>query len=376
MAGKNKGRDLVVPELGEDAAQRQRKKERLRLLESQLKADGENPALSGSEPSTSLTQRKSDRSQVLVSDLNESDIGPAHDVTATESAISQGHSSIGGEDAQPVISSEQFDVSFLSPFQPYSESVNDPFALPTFDTWSGVDIFTLGNGVGSHSRMCDDTTFPCDVDISSELQTSEAATFTFPDDRLLEVPSLVLLKAALQIAQRLNIADLIWDLGANSPFYQGHTFPDSATSSPSSHAPSLQTPSLTINTDSSSAILPAHLRPTTTQILIPHHPILDLLPWPSTRDKLIRVFNLPPHLRPKSAQSPMGLVQLVQDMEDDSGEGVRPDSCDPFETCGWEIGQLMFEKWWWAFETEVVVRSNQARKKRGKKALTMQGSEL
>lgn len=344
------------------------------MLESQLKADGENPTLSGSEPSTS-TWRKSDRSRVLVSDLNESDISPAQDVTGNESALSQELGSIGGEDAQPVISSGQFDVSFWSPFQPYSESINDPCPLPTFDTWSGVDIPTLEHGLGSHSDMFDDTTFPYDVDISSELQTSEAATFTFPDDRLLEVPSLALLKAALHVAERLNIADLIWDLGANSPFYQGHTFPDSATSSLSSHAPPLQTPSLTINTDSSSAV-PAHLRPTTTQILIPHHPILDLLPWPSTRDKLIRVFNLPPHLRPKSAQSPMGLVQLVQDMEDDTGEGVRPDSSDPFEACGWEIGQLMFEKWWWAFETEVVVRSNQSRKKRGKTALTMQGSGL
>lgn len=353
-----------------------RKKERLRLLESQLKAAGDNPTLSGSEPSTSPSQRESDMSQVSVSDLNESDLGPAQDLTATESALFPGLSSIGGEDAQPVVSSEQFDVSFLSPFQPYSESNNDPFPLPTFDTWSGVDISTLGHGVGSHSDMCDDTAFPYDVDICSELQTSEAATFTFPDDRLLEVPSLVLLKAALQVAQRLNIVDLIWDLDANSPFYQGHTFPDSATSSPSSHAPSLQNPSLTINTDLPSAVLPVHLRPTTTQILIPHHPILDLLPWPSTRDKLIRVFNFPPHLRPKSAQSPLGILQLVQDMEDDSGEGVRPDSCDPFEVGGWEIGQLMFEKWWWAFETEVVVRSNQARKKRGKKALTIQGSEL
>lgn len=313
---------------------------------------------------------------MLVSDLNESDIGPAPDVSSTKSALSQGLGISGREDAQPVISSGQFDVSLWSPFQPYSESINDPCSLSTLDTWSEVDISALEHGIASHSDMFDDTAFPYDVDISSELQTSEAATFTFPDDRLLEVPSLVLLRAALQVAQRLNIADLIWDLGANSPFYQGHAFLDSATSSPSSHAPSLQTPSLTINTDSSSAVLPAHLRPTATQILIPHHPILDLLPWPSTRDKLIRIFKLPPHLRPKSAQGPMGLVQLVQDMEDDSGEGVRPDSCDPFHACGWEIGQLMFEKWWWAFETEVVVRSNQARKKRGKNALTMQGSEL
>lgn len=347
------------------------------MLESQLKADGESSTPSGSESSTSLSQRKSSQSQALISGLDESGNGPAQDVASTEFALHQGLSSIGDEDTQPVISSEHFDVSFLSSFQPYSESTNDSFSLPMLDTWPEGDAFTLGNGIGGHSDICKGSTFSYDMDISSELQTSEAAAFTFPDDRLLEVPSLVLLKAALRIAQRLNIANLIWDLGANSPFYQGHTYSQSATASSSSHPPSPQTPSLTISSDSSSSSgIPGHLRPTTTQTLIPHHPILDLLPWPNTRDKLIRVFNLPVHLRPKSAQSPMGLVQLVQDMEDDSGEGVRPDSRDPFEISGWEIGQLMFEKWWWAFETEVVVRSNQARKKRGKKALTLQGSEL
>jgi hypothetical protein len=56
-------------------------------------------------------------------------------------------------------------------------------------------------------------------------------------------------------------------------------------------------------------------------------------------------------------------------MEDVGGEGIRVHSSDPFEAAGWEIGQLMFERWWWAFETETVERSNRGRKERGEKGL-------
>lgn len=255
--------------------------------------------------------------------------------------------------------------------------MNDTFSLSVFDeTCLSLDMLHERVPINGRPDNSSDNILPSNIDVSSELQTSETTIFTFPDDHILEVPSLVLLNAALQVAQRLNIADLIWDLSANSPFCQGDTSKNFSSSSSSSAAASpscLQTPSLTITIDSSSTlVLPNHLRPTTTQRSLPHHPILDLLPWPSTRDKLIRVFNLPPNLRPKSAQSPMGLIQLVQDMEDDGNEGVRVHGPDPCEACGWEIGQLMFEKWWWAFDTEIVFESNLARKKRGEKALTLQ----
>lgn len=315
--------------------------------------------------------------------LSESNSGTARNTITADSASSLKFTNNELDDVQLVIPSNQFDMFLTSPSQLQPCLMNDPFSLSGFDqTDSNLDIFDLGHErapIDGPPDYSSDDIFSSNVDVSTELQSSETATFTFPDDHLLEVPSLVLLNAALQVAQRLNIADLIWDLSAISPFYRGDTSKNCSSSSSSTGASpsSLHTPSLTLASDSSStSVLPYHLRPTTTQRSLPHHPILDLLPWPSTRDKLIRVFNLPPNLRPKTAQSPMGLIQLVQDMEDDGNEGVRVHGGDPYEACGWEIGQLIFENWWWAFDTEIVLESNQARKKRGEKALTLQAYQL
>ncbi|RHZ67358.1 uncharacterized protein CDV56_109304, partial [Aspergillus thermomutatus] len=199
-----------------------------------------------------------------------------------------------------------------------------------------------------------------DCSLSDRLQTYQSSTFSFPDDHMLEIPSLTLLNAAMKVAQRLNIAGMLWDLAAMSPFYQG---PESQTiSSPPSLSSGSSSPSSTAFSSSGGPDdvieLPRHLQPTTSQRLIPHHPILDLLPWPSTRDKLIQVFHLPPEMRPKSAQDPIGLLRFVYDMEDVSGEGIKVRGGNPFTPEVWEIGQVVFERWWWAFDGEIVERSN------------------
>ncbi|GFF37030.1 hypothetical protein IFM51744_03324 [Aspergillus udagawae] len=211
-----------------------------------------------------------------------------------------------------------------------------------------------------------------DCSLSDRLQTYQSATFSFPDDHLLEISSLTLLNAAMKVAQRLNIAGILWDLTATSPFYQG---PESqAISSPPSLSSGASSPSSTaFGPDGADDVieLPRHLQPTTSQRLIPHHPILDLLPWPSTRDKLIQVFHLPPEMRPKSAQDPIGLLRFVYDMEDVKGEGIRVRGGNPFAPEAWEVGQVVFERWWWAFDGEIVERSNYVRMERGEKQLMM-----
>jgi hypothetical protein len=213
-------------------------------------------------------------------------------------------------------------------------------------------------------------------DISTELQNYDASFFNFPDDRILEVPSLTLLNAAMKVAQRLNVTELIWDMTATSPFFQPSFSQQSTTSLPSldslGSSPETSSASLPQATGVSDFDeLPSHLQPTPTQRLIPHHPILDLLPWPGARDKLIQVFNLPIHMRPKSAQDQLGLARLVYDMEDPGGEGMNVRGQDPFSPVVWEIGQLMFERWWWAFESTVVERSNYLRRRRGERDLSL-----
>jgi hypothetical protein len=211
-------------------------------------------------------------------------------------------------------------------------------------------------------------------DLSAELQADDTSFFTFPDDRILEVPSLTLLNAAVKVAQRLNLNNLIWDFTAVSPFYNPESSNNSI-SSPPSLPPVLSTSATSPASSVDLTELPSHLRPTRTQRMIAHHPIIDLLPWPSTRDKLIQVFHLPVSLRPPTAQDPMGLLRLVYDMEDGGGEGMRIIGDDPFEPSVWEIGQVVFERWWWAFEISVVERSNRARGNRGERILSLEGQK-
>ncbi|KAH1608782.1 hypothetical protein KXX44_006600 [Aspergillus fumigatus] len=226
------------------------------------------------------------------------------------------------------------------PFSCFSSAAFFPDLLPSFQSAQST------NSPGG------------DCSLSDRLQTYQTATFSFPDDHLLEIPSLTLLNAAMKVAQRLNIAGILWDLTAISPFYKG---PESQTisSPPSLSSGSSSPPSTAPSPDGPDDVieLPRHLQPTPSQRLIPHHPILDLLPWPSTRDKLIQVFHLPPEMRPKSAQDPIGLLRFVYDMEDVSGEGIKVRGGDPFAPEAWEVGQVVFERWWWAFDGEILLLS-------------------
>lgn len=241
-----------------------------------------------------------------------------------------------------------------NPFSCFSPAAFLPDLLPSFPSTQST------NSSGGNCSLSD------------RLQTYQSSTFSFPDDHLLEIPSLTLLNAATKVAQRLNIAGILWDLTAMSPFYQQ---PDRQTisSPPSLLSGSSSPPSTAFSPERTDDIieLPRHLQPTTSQRLIPHHPILDLLPWPSTRDKLIQVFHLPPEMRPKSAQDPIGLLRFVYDMEDVNGEGIKVRGGDPFAPEAWEVGQVVFERWWWAFDGEIVERSNCMRKERGENQLMM-----
>ena len=101
-----------------------------------------------------------------------------------------------------------------------------------------------------------------------------------------------------------------------------------------------------------------------------HHPMLDFLPWPSVRDRIISIFNLPVEARPPAATGPLGLVQFAYDMED-SAEGVRIWGEDPYDDRNWEVGQVFFERWWFIFDNEIIEQSNRWRDLRGANRLKM-----
>lgn len=112
------------------------------------------------------------------------------------------------------------------------------------------------------------------------------------------------------------------------------------------------------------AHLPRTWQPTASQALVPHHPILDFLPWPSVREKIITVLSLPEEMRPVAARSPTALVQFAYDLED-GWEGMRVWGSDPYDPTGWEVGQVLFERWWFIFDRGVVEQSNMWRGMRG-----------
>ncbi|KAK6366902.1 hypothetical protein LTS17_010453 [Exophiala oligosperma] len=223
--------------------------------------------------------------------------------------------------------------------------------------------------------------FPRDLSISSTIVANHTATpagpviqqhpttttTTFPDDMHLQVPELALLRGCMSIAQRLQIQDLIWSLTSESPFPLSSATPttmDAATVS--GNGRSLGSSPTTTST--STAILyghlPPNLRPTAAQLSIPHHPAIDLLPWPSVRDRLIHVLAQPIEYRPLGAKSPTALVDFVYDIEDPA-EGVRITGSDPQDPRNWEVGEKVFRGWWWCFDREIVKRTNELRRARG-----------
>ena len=178
------------------------------------------------------------------------------------------------------------------------------------------------------------------MDVGSALQTLQVKHHIFPDESLIHVLGFNLLKGCLDIAKRMNIDDLLWSLDSLSPFT----------------VPALSGPSF--------EHLPVNLRPTQTQVLVPHHPMFDILPWPTVRNKLIMVFSQPPELRPTQAAGSTAMLDLVYDIEDPA-EGVRISGDDPYSNENWEVGDKVFKKWWWALDSSIIKKSNELRKTRG-----------
>lgn len=199
--------------------------------------------------------------------------------------------------------------------------------------------------------------------------------FTFPltaDGSILTVPVLSLIKAFISIGTALGVCENLWD-----PSYM-HVMPAST---------------------SCQLSLPANLRPIPAQLVIPHHPALDLLPWPSMREKLICMLAMPSKLRPPIAQedddnginvfgswscsdvagnsAPAGqskaITQLVQDIDDfdDSGglrvhgNSVAWDQGNEFVEEAWEVGEQFYRKWWFCIDQKIIDQSNRRRKERG-----------
>lgn len=176
------------------------------------------------------------------------------------------------------------------------------------------------------------------------LQADDIQNATFADDWHITVPELDLLRAAYDNASRINSSHLLFaGLTAQSVFQ---------------------------TSDCSSWILtlPDNLMPTVAQLSVPHHPAIDILPWPAVRNRLIKMYNMPSDFWPRhpSDGTESSLVRFIYDMEDD---GVRVTGADPAKESAWEIDQRFFENWWWALDQAIVANTNLKRLARGQKML-------
>ncbi|KAL7962966.1 hypothetical protein V8C34DRAFT_268822 [Trichoderma compactum] len=214
---------------------------------------------------------------------------------------------------------------------------------------AGEEGFIFSNAESLEGSLDGNLTdmMPPTWDSSSPSSSSSSSDGSFADSYLLPVHELTLLRAVLRISERIGCRQQLWNLEAISPFSQGIATP--------------------------SEQLPAAWKPTASQLLVPHHPMLDFLPWPEVRDRVINIFSMPDEMRPPNATGPLALVNFAYDFEDNS-EGVRIYGGDPYDPNSWEVGQVFFERWWFIFDRDVIENSNRWRQLRGAPPLALKGT--
>lgn len=221
----------------------------------------------------------------------------------------------------------------------FASILPDPNTVPEYlseDNTRDDSVTNTHQDLSTDFGGTDMTMFIDSSSLSSSPSSSEGQTF--PDSYQLPLLQLTLLKAVMRIADRLNLKPDLWDLAGNSAFNTGTATPAS--------------------------LLPPSWQPTPSQVAIPHHPVFDLLPWPGVRERAIFILSLPDELRPPRAQGALAIVNFAYDVED-TAEGVRIYGDDPYDPGNWELGQVMFERWWFLFDNSIISTSNRWRRARG-----------
>ncbi|KEF58127.1 uncharacterized protein A1O9_06050 [Exophiala aquamarina CBS 119918] len=396
---KRKAEQIELPSRGEDASERkrvlnvlaqrryrQRKKEHVQKLEAQVQPSDrtEGRDQQKSSQSTDLPPGKTSASPlssspthggtsqyeptmttdvpaIVSEDFDESSFDP----TACFSAASPGQfqkeflnqGSVGQSDLFQDDPFAMYDINSLA-FPVNSQSFWDmSLGMPSISN-SPQSSTTASSSNGSASWSLTPVPIADEADNATVDKTgkqlsprpqADGLQYCFPDEATLEVLELTLLRGCMMVARRIDVHEIMWSLTASSPF-----------------------------TDPSMAFaqykhLPTNLQPSMVQLTVPHHPILDILPWPAVRDRMIMILAQPPEARPPQAASPTALLDFVYDIED-SSEGVRISGSDPYSANNWEVGEKVFNSWWWIFDRDVVRRSNELRKSRGAPLLGSSGT--
>ncbi|KAF2707811.1 NAD(P)-binding protein [Pleomassaria siparia CBS 279.74] len=100
--------------------------------------------------------------------------------------------------------------------------------------------------------------------------------------------------------------------------------------------------------------LPPPLAPTADQLVIPHRPYIDMLPWASFRDRMLK------------SSAVVNEIEFIVDMAN-SDLGVW--GTMPWDPMGWEIGPNFASKWWFLMDEKTLRTSNFWRGQRGEAPL-------
>ncbi|KAF2468519.1 uncharacterized protein BDR25DRAFT_344245 [Lindgomyces ingoldianus] len=346
---KNTRTPTNVPELGDPDRKRvlnvlaqrryrQKRREKIATLEAQAKGLTTTPLFNQSEDET---LRLGSRNASISTSKSEAE-------TTQEDK---------GAGAVEEILRDPDDVGF--PMMDFEQSALDFPLFPDFSVSSiaFADFSTLPSPLPSS---------PSSVHYPSQASSNPSPPqFNFPltpDGAQLTIPILSALRAFGTIATMLNVVTEIYN-----PFHL-HTLSPTPPAS-----------------------LPLNLHPTPAQIAIPHHPLLDTLPWPSVREKLICMFALPSAIRPPIARNDddddgdgqgKAIMQIMHDV-DDFKDGIRVHGNvvgwgegNELAEEAWEVGETFFRNWWWCLDNKVLEVTNRRRRERGLGVLRLENEKV
>jgi hypothetical protein len=249
------------------------------------------------------------------------------------------------------LSNDRSPHSFDPSFQSFGGglSLPDLASTTTVSAWEEMAIPNFDLPEAQHEKVIDpsflcldssspDYNFQQSASTSTWSDTSNLISYTDPilsNDLELDVPVLKTMRIGLTIIQMLGGLDHMYDLTAKWTM-DGCDF---------SH-------------------LPPSFQPTPTQLRVPHHPIIDIIPWPSLRTKIILMYAMPPVLRPPNVRDPESIMQIANDI-DDPAEGFIVNGPNGMSEDEWEIGEAFLKNYWWAVDREIIARTNAQRVRRG-----------
>jgi hypothetical protein len=102
-------------------------------------------------------------------------------------------------------------------------------------------------------------------------------------------------------------------------------------------------PSIFLSLTHSTHLYPAALAPTFLQSTVPHFPYVDLLPFPSLRDNLLKAGEI---------------VNALEMWSDLSNGGVKVWGRQSWDERNWEVGEGFARKWWFLMDESILRVTN------------------